>query len=121
MDSARVYIVDEHQSVRFALAERLDRSVDLDVIGHGSVADEVIHDVQLKHPDVVLLEVKRSDGLGLELLRQIASLTDPPLLVVLTTYPSSWEQQAATRAGATCYLLKDIETDDLIQFLTNLV
>jgi DNA-binding NarL/FixJ family response regulator len=39
---------------------------------------------------------------------------------VLTSYPSSWEEKAANRAGAVSYLLKDIETDSLIEQLSEL-
>lgn len=116
----RIYIVDEHLPVRVALADRLSRSREMQVVGHTGSADEVMEDVQQKQPDVVLLEVKRSDGMGLELLRQLADLVSHPHLVVLTSYPSSWEEQAAARAGAVSYLLKDIETDLLIEQLCEL-
>ena len=120
MGIMKVYIVDEHLPVRLALADRLGHSGKLHVIGHTGSADEVIADVAQKRPDVVLLEVKRSDGMGLEILRQLSNLVDPPQLVVLTSYPSSWEEKAANRAGAVSYLLKDIETDSLIEQLSEL-
>ena len=116
----RIYIVDEHLPVRVALADRLSRSREMQVVGHTGSADEVMEDVQQRQPDVVILEVKRSDGMGLELLRQLADLVDHPHLVVLTSYPSSWEEQAAARAGAVSYLLKEIETDLLIEQLCEL-
>ncbi|OGO17317.1 MAG: hypothetical protein A2Z14_17490 [Chloroflexi bacterium RBG_16_48_8] len=121
MSSTRVYIVDEHRSVCIALADRLEHSGDLQVIGHTGSADEALRDVRESCPDIVLLEVKRSDGMGLELLRQLSTLAKPPRVVVLTSYSSFWERQAASRAGAAFYLLKDIETEELIQHITNLV
>jgi len=71
-------------------------------------------------PDVVLIEVKRSDGLGLEVLRQVAELPNPPKVLVLTSYPTEWEAQAATRAGASSYLLKDIDLEVLIHQIVEL-
>ena len=121
MCSARVYIVEEHRSVRLALADRLSQSGSLQVIGHTGSADEVLRDVRQSCPDIVVMEVKRSDGMGLEILRQLATLAKPPRLVVLTSYPSFWERQAASRAGASSYLLKEIETEELIQHITDLV
>jgi DNA-binding NarL/FixJ family response regulator len=117
---ARVYIVDEHHSVRLALADRLSHSVNVQVIGHTGSADEVLREVRLICPDIVLMEVKRSDGMGLEILRQLSTLARAPRIVVLTSYPSFWERQAASRAGACSYLLKDIETDELIHHITDL-
>jgi DNA-binding NarL/FixJ family response regulator len=121
VSSARIYIVDEHSPVRLALADRLSHSVDLQVIGHTGNAEEVLKDVRQMCPDIVLMEVKRSDGMGLEILRQLSTLTDAPRVVVLTSYPSSWERQAASRAGAISYLLKEIETEELIQHIIDLV
>jgi DNA-binding NarL/FixJ family response regulator len=121
MDAARVYIVDEHADVRFALAERLARASNLRVIGHSGDAEEVMSISRESKPDVVLVEVKRSDGLGLELLRQLSMLPHEPRVAVLTSYPSSWERQAAQRAGAIAYLLKDIDSEELIRSISLLV
>jgi DNA-binding NarL/FixJ family response regulator len=112
---ARIYIVDEHPSVRLALVDRLRRAPELQVIGHTGDAHAVLADVEGSRPDVVLVEVKRSDGLGLEIIRQVASLTEGPRAVVLTSYGASWEQEAAERAGASGYLLKDIDSEELIR------
>jgi DNA-binding NarL/FixJ family response regulator len=112
---ARIYIVDEHPSVRLALVDRLRRAPELLVIGHTGDAHAVLADVESSKPDVVLIEVKRSDGLGLEIVRQVASLAEGPRAVVLTSYGASWEQEAAERAGASGYLLKDIDSEELIR------
>jgi len=113
-----VYIVDEHEPVRAALVERLGHAERIQIIGHTGHAAIVVQEVTEKKPDIVLLEVKRSDGMGLELLRQLAALPSPPKLVVLTSYPSNWEKDAAIRAGAASYFLKDIESEELIENLT---
>jgi DNA-binding NarL/FixJ family response regulator len=118
---ARVYIVDEHHSVRLALADRLSRSVNLQVIGHTGSADEALREVRLECPDIVLMEIKRSDGMGLEILRQLSTLSKAPRVIILTSYSSFWERQAASRAGACSYILKDIETEELIHHLTDLI
>jgi DNA-binding NarL/FixJ family response regulator len=112
---ARVYIVDQHDSVRLALADRLSRAPGIKVLGHSGSADEALSDIRRGQPDVVLIEVKRSDGLGLEILRQAAEIPNPPKLLVLTSYPSEWEAQAAMRAGAHSYLLKDLDPEELIR------
>jgi len=112
---ARVYIVEEHPVVRLALVDRLSHAPDIQVIGHTGEAEEVLPQVEEMRPDVVLLEVKRSDGMGLEILRQITTLVDGPRTVVLTSYESDWEVEAARRAGASGYLLKDLDSDELLR------
>lgn len=121
MAGPRVYIVDEHTAVRTALAERLAQAASLDVIGHCERADQAILGVQETEPDVVLVETKRSDGMGLEILRQIASMPHAPVVFVLTSYPSQWERDAARRAGASRYLLKDIDANELIRLISRAV
>jgi DNA-binding NarL/FixJ family response regulator len=118
---ATIYIVDEHESVRSALAQRLGHATNLQVIGHSGSIETIVEEVEANKPSIVLLEVKRKDGMGLELLRQLAALPDPPRLAVLTSYPTTWEEEAATRAGAEIYLLKDIDSEDLIGQIVKLV
>jgi DNA-binding NarL/FixJ family response regulator len=121
LSAVKLYIVDEHESVRTALAERLDRADNMLVVGHCGDAGESVEQVRDTEPDVVLIEVKRKDGMGLELLRQVSTLPNCPKVAVLTSYPSDWEQEAASRAGANYYLLKDIDLDELIGSIVSLV
>jgi DNA-binding NarL/FixJ family response regulator len=121
LSSLKLFIVDEHEPVRTALAERLGQADGIEILGHAGMADDVVQVIEVKKPDIVLFEVKRSDGLGLELLRQLAALPSAPKLIVLTSYPSTWEKDAATRAGATSYLLKDIESEELIESISNIL
>lgn len=121
MAEARVFIIEEHEGVRCALEDRLNRSHRIEVVGHTGEADQAVSAVQKSHPDLVLVEVKRSDGLGLEILRLISSITPAPMLVVLTSYPSFWERDAAFRAGATSYLVKSLDSEELIQQLIDLL
>lgn len=121
MDAATVYIIDEHPGVRGALVERLGRALGIEIVGHGGEARVVVEEVRNRQPDVVLLEVKRKDGMGLEILRQLASLPHAPHMAVLTSYPTRWEEQAAVRAGADCYLLKEIDSEELIRTIAGLL
>jgi DNA-binding NarL/FixJ family response regulator len=121
MAPVRVYIIDEHEPVRRALAERLAQSTDVRVAGHAGEAQIALGDLGRHGADVVLVEIKRSDGLGLELVRQLADAPHAPKMIVLTSYPTEWEEQAARRAGASGYLLKDIEAEELIRRLLALL
>ncbi len=121
MDPARVYIIEEHKAVRQALVERLSHAPNLQVIGNAGAAEDVIDDVCRMKPDIVLVEVKRSDGLGLEILRLISSMDEAPKVAVLTSYLSHWEKDASYRAGADSYLLKDIDPEELIRNISKLI
>jgi DNA-binding NarL/FixJ family response regulator len=117
----RVYIFDEHLQVCNALTERLSQFTHIEVIGHTGEVDKILEDVKENQPDLVLLEVKRSDGMGLEILRQLSAIIRGPKVFVLTSYASNWEREAATRAGADMYMLKEIETRDLIDRISMVI
>lgn len=121
MATVRVYIIDEHEPVRRALADRLAQSREVKVTGHAGEAQEALRDPASQSADVVLVEIKRTDGMGLELVRQLAEAPLAPKTIVLTSYPTEWEEQAARRAGAAGYLLKDINPEELIRRLRALL
>ena len=113
----RVYIIDEHQPVRRALADRLGRTSAVAVIGDSGDAADAVKEACDRKADVVLIEIKRGDGLGLELVRQLSTSPQGPTVLVLTSYPTDWEETAARRAGAERYLLKDIDPEELLQHI----
>lgn len=110
----RLLIVDDHAEVREALKYRLSSAPDMAVVGEVADAETAIAMVRNLHPDVVLIESKRADGRGLELISWVAESGLGSLVVVLTSYPSEWERWSAHRAGAVNYLLKEIDSSLLI-------
>lgn len=111
----RVLIIDDHPDVRHALAVRLGSTTDVVVAGEVADADEALQQAETLHPDVVVVETKRADGRGLELVSRLTHSLVGLKIVVLTSYLSEWEQWAAFRAGALRYLLKDIDTAQLLE------
>ena len=111
----RVLIVDNHAEVRQALKFRLDSARDIVVVGEVGEAEGAINLARALRPDVILVETKRADGRGLELISWLAESGLGSVVVVLTSYPSEWERWAAHRAGAVNYLLKEIDSPLLIE------
>jgi two-component system response regulator DevR len=114
MGRTRLLIIDEHRAVRQALVSRLQQTGELEVVGSTGSTEEGILQVEALRPNIVLLETKRSDGTGLETCRQIARSNPDTSVIVLTSYEDEDERQAAFMAGATHYLLKDIDSAQLL-------
>ena len=115
MEPTRLLIIDDHDDVREALRARLDAMADVEVVGCTGGWRTGLNTALKLEPDVVLLETKRTDGEGLEAL---ACLTDQCAcsdVVVLTSYADAKEQAAAQAQGAVRYLLKDIDTPQLVR------
>ncbi|MCS6910777.1 MAG: response regulator transcription factor [Anaerolineales bacterium] len=117
----RVLILDDHAEVRQALRQRLGYAPDIHVVGDVGDAEQALATVSSLKPDVVLMESKRSDGRGLELIHWIARNYPVSLIIVLTSYPTEWECWAARRAGARQYLLKDIGSVELVEHIRQAV
>lgn len=116
----RVYVVDDHEAVRVALVRQLHAAPGLRVVGESGAVESARADIVAQRPDVILLETKRADGRGLELLGWVIKHSGDARIVVLTSYPSEWERWAVTRAGAAGYLLKDIGTTQLVEQLRSI-
>lgn len=113
----RVVIVDDHPDVRHALVSRLQTEPGINIVGETGDLDEALATAQRVHPDLLLIDPKRADGRGLELIHYVHDRHLAGVIVILTSYLSEWEQWAAHQAGVTGYLLKDIDTHSLVQQL----
>jgi DNA-binding NarL/FixJ family response regulator len=114
MDRTRLVIIDEHEAVRQALISRLQQTGELEVVGSTGSIEEGLLQVEALRPNVVLLETKRSDGMGLETCRRIVRSHSDTTVIVLTSYEDEEERQAVYMAGAARYILKDIDSAQLL-------
>jgi DNA-binding NarL/FixJ family response regulator len=117
-DKIRVLIVDDHEGVRGELPAILARSGDVEVVGATGCPEEAARCLTEHHPEVVLLDVKRHDGHGLDLCRSLSGMGREHAVVIFTSYLSREEWHEAQEAGATDYLLKQIGCKDLLAKIT---
>jgi len=113
----RVVLADDQALVRSGLRALLANSNDLQVVGEAGDGREAVAVVTRTQPDVVLMDIRMPGMDGIAATRQITA--DPRLaevaVVMLTTFDEDDQIFAAIRAGASGYLLKDAEPDDLRQ------
>ena len=109
----KIYVADDHEPVRQALVARLSGGPGLAVIGETGDYEQTLAEVAALRPDVLVVDPKRSDGRGLELLHRLAQLPMPARLILLTSYRTDLEEWEALRLGAVAYVLKDLGTDAL--------
>ena len=114
MNPTRLLIIDDHDDVREALESRLNATPDVEIIGCTGCWETGLQKALELHPEVMLLETKRADGQGLEALQCLSDQCPGAAVIVLTSYPDADERAAARSAGAVRYLLKDIDTAQLV-------
>lgn len=107
MDIA-VLLVDDFPLVRQGIAAALAVDPSIRVIGEAGGAAEAIELAGSLRPDVVLLDLRLSDGDGLALIERLAGGDRPPAVLVLTAIESLATMRDAAAAGARGYLTKRI-------------
>ncbi|MFC5214897.1 response regulator [Streptomyces coerulescens] len=112
----RIVLADDERMVRTALRAILSAEPDLEVVGEASTGAEAVSVVRERRPDVVLMDVRMPEIDGIRATEQIlATLDDPPRIVVVTTFENDSYVYDALRAGAAGFLLKRSEADALVQ------
>ena len=115
MTSTRLLIIDDHDTVREALEARLRTAAKVEIVSCTGCWRTGLRDAVRLKPDVVLLEIKRSDGQGLEALRNLSKECPHASIVILTSYTDVEEQAEARRVGVIRYILKEIDTLQLVR------
>ena len=112
--SIRVILVDDHPVVRAGLKSVIDAPDHISVIGEAGSGEEALVIVDELGPDVVLCDLRLGEGIdGIEVTKRLRAQPNPPAVLILTTFDLDSEIVAALNAGASGYLLKDIDPDDI--------
>ena len=109
----RVLLADDQGLVRAGFKALLSAQPDIDVVGEAADGAEAVDLAAAERPDVVLMDVRMPRMDGLEATRRITRTSDTRV-VVLTTFELDEYVFGALRAGASGFLLKDIDPPDLL-------
>jgi len=106
----RVFIADDQSLVRNGLKLVVDSQPDMTVVGEASDGREAVEALAVTTADVVLMDVRmpRLDGVA------ATALIKGPKVLVLTTFDLDEYVFSALRAGASGFLLKDAEPEELL-------
>lgn len=112
----RVVVADDEEMVRTALRPILGAEDGIEVVGEAATGAEAVSVVRALRPDVVLMDVRMPETDGVRATEQIlATLEDPPRIVVVTTFENDAYVYDALRAGAAGFLLKRSAAEELVQ------
>ncbi|WP_425571483.1 response regulator [Nocardioides aestuarii] len=117
----RVLVVDDDPLVRSALSLMLGGQPDLDVVGEAPDGRVAIALTAKLRPDIVLMDIRMPVLGGLEATRELHRRSDPPRVIVLTTFDADEHVVGALAAGADGFLLKDTPPPEIVAAIRTVV
>jgi DNA-binding NarL/FixJ family response regulator len=113
----RVLLADDQALIRAGFRVLLEAAGDVEVIGEAVNGEQAVALARAERPDVILMDIRMPEVDGLESTRRIAADGDlaDVKVVILTTFETDDYVYQALRAGASGFLVKDAEPEDLIR------
>jgi two-component system nitrate/nitrite response regulator NarL len=116
----RVLVADDHPLFRVGIAYALGAH-GFEVAAEAEDGRQAVEACRASRFDVVLMDVRMPVMNGIDACREIRSLPEPPLVVMLTTFEEPGIVRSAREAGATMYLSKETSPAELSRLLRAIV
>jgi DNA-binding NarL/FixJ family response regulator len=109
----RILLVDDQQLIRMGFRMVLEAEPEFSVVGEAANGAEAIEAVRELTPDVVLMDVRMPRLDGIAATTQIVQTRPASRIIVLTTFDLDEYAFGALAAGASGFLLKDVQASEL--------
>ena len=113
----RVMVVDDHEIVRVGLKQVLELSGEFEVVGQAADGEEAVRVAAEVSPDLVLMDVIMPRKDGVEACREIMESAPDVRVVMLTASNAEDAVVESVAAGASGYLLKETDMEQLLSAL----
>ncbi|MEV0894133.1 response regulator transcription factor [Promicromonospora sp. MEB111] len=113
-------LVDDQAVVRAGFRFLLEEADDIEVVAEASNGPAAVELARRHHPDVVCMDVRMPGGDGLAATREIVALGSDTAVLVVTTFDLDEYVFGALEAGASGFILKDCEPEELIDAVRRL-
>lgn len=113
-DPIRVFLLDDHEVVRRGVHDLLDDEPDINVVGEAATAEQALVRVPALRPHVAVLDVRLPDGDGVSVCRELRSHMPELACLMLTSFDDEEALLDSIMAGASGYVLKQIQGSDLV-------
>ncbi|WP_432058524.1 response regulator [Streptomyces sp. bgisy022] len=111
----RVFLLDDHEVVRRGVHDLLNDEPDITVVGEAATVEQALVRVPALRPRVAVLDVRLPDGDGVSVCRELRSRMPDLACLMLTSFDDEEALLDSIMAGASGYVLKQIQGSDLVQ------
>ncbi|MFQ5872947.1 MAG: response regulator [Dehalococcoidia bacterium] len=111
----RVFLADDHPVVRRGIARIIEGEPDMEVVGEAGDGAEAVDVAKALQADVVLMDIGMPGISGIDATKQLSRAAPDVRVLILTVYDQDDFLFRALQAGASGYVLKGAEVDDLLQ------
>jgi DNA-binding NarL/FixJ family response regulator len=111
----RVMLVDDHEVVRDGVRALLATAEDIVICAEAVSVRQAIDEAERTRPDVVVMDVRLADGSGIEATREIRARRPKTQVLMLTSFADDEALFASIMAGASGYVLKQIQGTELVK------
>jgi DNA-binding NarL/FixJ family response regulator len=110
----KILLADDHVVLRHGLSKSLQTEKDMEIVGQADNGHTAVRLARELSPDVVIMDISMPDLNGIEATRQIAKASPKCKVIGLSMHSTKKFVLEMFKAGASGYLLKDCEFDELI-------
>ena len=115
--SIKILLVEDQKLMRIGIKSLFCDYPELEIISEAINGKEAVEKAKLLKPDIILMDLGLPDITGIEATKQIMEHNNNIHVIILTSHVTEEEVTAALQAGASAYVIKDINTE----FLMNII
>lgn len=113
--TTKIVIIDDHQLFREGVKRILDFEKSFSIVAEGEDGGEAMDLVEKYRPDVVLMDINMKNTNGIEATRRLVDKYEDTKVIILSIHDDESYVTHALKTGATGYLLKEMDSDELIE------
>jgi DNA-binding NarL/FixJ family response regulator len=110
----RVLVVDDQPLIRGGFRMILDQRDDVELVGEAENGRQAVQLAGELRPDVILMDIRMPEMDGIEATRRLVAAETPARILALTTFDLDEYVYASIQAGASGFLLKDVQPAELV-------
>ncbi len=115
VETIQIAIIDDHQLFREGIKRILEMESRFQVVGIGSNGEEACELAKTLQPQIILMDINMPKMNGVEATERIKSLSPTTKVIILSIHDDENYVHQAFSSGASGYLLKEMESDALIE------